>query len=353
MIKAVFALKDSTIYSDVPTLNVGLDEILEIRSTFYSVNPGTIFEPGGDDKSVSRALLKFDISDFSSSIASGKVTTPSYYLRMYNASPEHIKTDYAIEVRPLIYDWDMGVGKKSNNPITTDGVSWKYKSSGSNWDVSGSDWYTGSAFVCTQSFHYESADLYVDVTPIVNSWVSGTIDNNGFIVKYPTEYETSSVDYGILNFFSRDTHTIYPPMLYAKWDDSVYVTSSLSLIDINDMVVFMPGLRERYKMGEVVKVNVFVRDKYPVKTYGTGSRYLSLKRIPTSSYYSVKDAHTEEVLIPFDNASTKISFSGEYSYFNFDTSGLQPERYYKFVLKLDDGNNVVISDDKFYFKVER
>ena len=37
---SIFAEKDTTLYKDIPTLNSGLDEILEIRSSNYKIGDG-------------------------------------------------------------------------------------------------------------------------------------------------------------------------------------------------------------------------------------------------------------------------------------------------------------------------
>jgi hypothetical protein len=43
----------------------------------------------------------------------------------------------------------------------------------------------------------------MDVKQIVQSWVSGSIPNDGFIIKYPTIKETDTKDYGIVKLFSK------------------------------------------------------------------------------------------------------------------------------------------------------
>lgn len=363
MIKSVFAQKDATIYKDILSLNTGLDEILEIRkSALYKINIGTIAETAistAVSSSLARTLIKFDLSEISSSIQSGKITTPKYYLKLYTSDAKQLQTDYTIEAMPISQSWDMGSGKKASNPIISNGATWDYKVSGSVWSgstaipIGGGTWHTQSKYIASQVFSYETTDLEMDVSNIVNSWMTGGLANEGFILAFSSSLESNSTDYGSINFFSRDTNTIYPPTLQVKWNDSVYSTGSLSAVDINGMAVSLSGLKERYKNSEIAKLNLFIRDKFPAKAYVTSSRYLVGKYLPTSSYYSVKDAHTEEVLIPFDSGSTKVSCNSNGHYFNFDMNGLQPERYYKFILKVENGDNTIIIDDKFYFRVER
>ena len=92
----------------------------------------------------------------------------------------------------------------------------------------------------------------------MNKWLEGTIPNDGFIVKRsgsvgnlnPNSDEGSTKRFGNLSFFSSDTHTKYPPTLETVWDDSQWSTGSLSPLsqtDIEDMVIYMKGLRPEYK----------------------------------------------------------------------------------------------------------
>jgi len=361
MIKAVFAQKDATIYRDIPTINTGLDEILEIRKSLYKINQGTIAETAvaAISASISRVLIKFDLSDISSSLQNNTInTSPKYYLKLYTTNASRLQIDYTIEAYPISQSWTMGSGKKISNPLITDGVSWNYKISGSQWSgsfpatssIQGATWYT--TYSASQAFSYEKTDIDMDVTSIVNAWMSQSIPNEGFILKLSASMEQDAYEYGSINFFSRDTNTIYPPQLLVKWDDSAYTTASLSAVDTDSMTIAINNIKDKYKNSEVTKFNLLVRDRFPAKAYVTSSRFLIQKYLPSSSYYSVVDAHTNETLISFDSWSTKISCDGTNHYFKFDMSALQPERYYKFVLKVEDSGLTHIIDNNYYFKIE-
>ena len=95
------------------------------------------------------------------------------------------------------------------------------------------------------------------------------------------------------------------------------------------------------------------REKYPTKTYATSSDYSTVKYLPTTSYWGIKDVHTEEYVIEFDTDYTKISCDANGNYFDFWMDGLQPERYYKFVFRVDRGTKKQYFDEDFVFKVVR
>ena len=71
----VFPEIDTTLYEASGSGNTGLDEILEIRKSMS--------KSGGNIK-VSRILIKFDISEISSSIVNGTISTDAkrYYLNL-------------------------------------------------------------------------------------------------------------------------------------------------------------------------------------------------------------------------------------------------------------------------------
>jgi hypothetical protein len=75
--------------------------------------------------------------------------------------------------------------------------------------------------------------------------------------------------------------------------------------------------------------------------------------LPSSSYYSIKDNETEEIIIGFDNY-TKISCDPDGHYFYLDTTGLEKERYYKVLIRVDcDNGNSYTFDSIDLFKVRR
>ena len=87
-----------------------------------------------------------------------------------------------------------------------------------------------------------------------------------------------------------------------------------------------------------------------VKYLPSGSRTLQ-----QGAYYSVKDAETEDVIIPFSTGSI-ISCDSTSNYFNLWMDGFQPERFYRFEIKVVSGSGEqtsMIYDDEFTFKVVR
>jgi hypothetical protein len=236
----------------------------------------------------------------------------------------------------------------------------------------GGTWFSGSGYEASQSFTHEPSDLRMDVTDIVNKWLESTVPNEGFMIKRSgslgnsdTNVEEGNVTrYGNFIFFGRDTHTVYQPKLEVVWDDSKWATGSLSALsntEVEDMVLYMRGFRPEYKETSKVKFRVVGRTRYPEKTFsstGYSTGYTTAKYLPSgSTYYQIKDAYTEDVIVPFGSGSI-VSCDSTGNYFNLWMNGLQAERFYRINYKVVSGSGtadetVQYFDEKHSFKVVR
>lgn len=376
----IFTDKDLTIYEKYPNRNTGIDEILELvkvpsgslQDGFYQSNTYN-----------SRILLDFapQLTEISNSIVSGEIPTASiangsqFFLSLKSVQADSLPISYSIVAYPISESWVNGTGYYNDTPETKNGASWYYRDGydqATSWNTSsavgnsgysngltyngGGNWYTGSGFEATQSFNYESTDIRLNVTNIVANWLSGSISNNGIIIKRPDLDERSGDEFGSIKFFSKDTHTVYAPKIEVAWDD-VDLTGTGSHTELSDdnITLYFKNLKAEYLENTKTKLRIVGRKTYPSKTYSTASFYSTIERLPTSSYYSVKDAQTEETIIPFNDTFTKISCDTTGNYFNIRLNAFLPERTYKFIIKTinDGGDNTRYHDNGYYFKVVR
>ena len=366
----LYPYKDSTIYSFYPNANMGLDSILEVGNPLTSDGSSGVF----------RFLLAFDQSQIED-IIDTKISNSLWQanLKSYIANAEGVNFNSTVYVYPVSGTWDNGTGHFGDNPITTDGVSWIWRDyeSGSIWPQSsfgtyatasfpnyakgGGVWLTGSSdpllnIVSSQSFDIRSnKDFNVVVTDIVKGWYSSSFDNNGFIVKWSDEIEFSNSEsiQPDLKFFSVDTHTIYPPELEFRWRDYNFNTGSSTITVLNTSQIYAsvtenPGF---FYPESINRFRVECRPKYPARVYQTSSIYTTNYYLPTASYYAIKDLDTNEYVVEFDEQYTQISADSNSSYFDLYMNGLQPERYYKILIKTTINGSTLILDDNYYFKI--
>ena len=81
--------------------------------------------------------------------------------------------------------------------------------------------------------------------------------------------------------------------------------------------MYVKNLQQEYKETSKSKIRVFGRERYPTRTFST-TPLKTVKYLPTTTYYSVVDSQTEQVIIPFDTNYTKVSCDSSGNYFNLD-----------------------------------
>lgn len=359
----IFAEKDTTLYSDYNTLNSGMDPILELSKTVSLNYPS--------QSSAARILIKFSDTDIND-VINNYITTASYeaFVKLYLANAEGLPTDVSVQIFPVSGAWDMGTGRFGDIPIPTDGASWLYRKGNSTaaWMTSsytpgvvssypaanpgGGNWY--SSYISTQSFGvYTDKDIELDVTTAVLAMASQNIVNEGFLLKISGSLEFDPNYNFTLNYFGRDTNTVYPPVMEFRWDDSKYNTSGSSYSGVGgpDIRVSLANNKGEFNQYEVHRFRVNVRDQFPVRTYATSSIYTTQKILPATSYYSIKDVKSDTTVIDFDNMYTKISADTMGNYFDIYMYGLEPERYYKLLIKTVISGSTLVFDDQYFFKV--
>jgi hypothetical protein len=346
------ASKDASVYLQQPNQNTGFDEILEISKVYY-----------GNVKDVSHTLLKFEVGYISKSISEQSIKLDMATLILKETESEEIPLEYTIYANPIFGNWEMGTGTRFDN-ITTAGVTWNYREGDSKleWiengfeanttasinDGSGGTWYTN--YGSSQSFNYQTADINMNVKSMLTAWMSGSIQNNGIILKYSTENESDTQDYGILKFFSKETNTIYQPKIQIVWDDQIFATASLSALTANDIKVGVTNLKKEYKVGGEVKLKIFGRELYPLKTFTNTFSYETVKYLPQTTYYQIKDVNSDDVIIPFSDYS-KVSCDETGNYIKINFSNWEAGRTYKIEFKVDNDGDIQYFDNDTTFSL--
>ena len=350
--------------------NFGRDQILEVKKEFF--NNSFNFQ--------TRALVNFagtDFNEMSQSIVKKEINNPRFFLRLFEAEGNaELSEEYKLAIQPISQSWVEGTGKFGDNPKNTNGCSWENRSnpiggtalqwqSSSKPEISVYLNSTGTLVnsASVQSFSNESPDVNVDITDMMNMWLtgSGAEQNYGMLIRFSGSQETDSTTFGHLKFFSRNTHTIFSPKLEIRWDDHLPCTGSntgslteLTMSGLVDNFLYMKGLKDSYKVNERVKFRVGARKRYIQKTFNTSVQTITGSFIPESSgSYAIKDVATDEFIVPF-SGFTSMSCDENGNYFNQFLDGFYPDRVYKILLKLktNDGQEQIF-DDNFEFIVKR
>lgn len=367
MILRFYPSRDTTIYESAPTLNAGLDAILEITKTAAT-------SVGGQSTSSfnSRILIDFDLVQISASLQELNIdpSQVDYGLKLYATEAEEIPLNYTLEAYLISGSWDMGIGKRGNIPPTTQGTSWFFRvgttSPANIWETSSfaadytASWQVNPGggvwneiYEATQSYSYTTTDIDMDVTALIQqSIVSGSFQ--GIIIKKNDTAEQSLESIRALRFYSKETQTIYSPVLEVRFDDSI-ITGSLPPLDVEeDYNILTTNLKQTYKEGSRPRINVAPRYRYPASVFQTSSLFVDSYKMPNDTQYAIYYAHSDDAVIDF-SSYTRLSADDRSSYFRLHLDSLQPERYYRILFKVpeSDGVSYQIYDNKYIFKVER
>ena len=229
MYTTIHPIFDTTIYEKYPNINTGIDSLLELKKQI-----------SGDSKYVSRILMQFNTNDIQEKLQSLNIINPEYYLKLYINSEEEISNSYSLECRPIYENWTSGLGRYYNIPSTQEGANWVNSSTNVEWGavgayytssynshVGGGNWYITPNIICTQSFNYDEIhDTKINITPIINAYLSGSIFNHGIMIKIATNQEYDNNSFGTLKFYSLESNTIYQPILEIISNTYEYITGS-------------------------------------------------------------------------------------------------------------------------------
>ena len=400
MFRIFYADSDATMYeaTSLESYNTGLDEILEV---------GKQLDTDGETLVKSRFVVKFNMSEIRDVLTkySTDLDSCKFVLQLFTTHAVNLPANYTLDAKLMAQPWTNGTGLSSDTYSTADGISWatphaswSYSQnsgptiSGSSWIsssqavntgapslyVSGSGkggswlWQSGSGVFNTssfdssyfyqpglnedESFSYRPTDINMDVTGAIKTWLSGSgnisVDNNGFLIKFSEADEADGTKTGIIKFFSRETHTIYVPKLTMYWDNSTFTTGTLAPVNLESYLTYSKT-KPSYKDTEITKIRIYARDKFPQKSPSNLFPLQTVKYLPTTTYYAIRDAATDEYIIPFDNIYNKVSCDSTSNFIHVDMNSFMPERYYRIELKIEDGFMEEYIDDEIYFKVVR
>mgnify|MGYP003151594557 CR=1 FL=1 len=295
--------------------NMGMADVMEVFSVYGRVTSAS--------QELSRVLVQFPTTTMSSDRAAGTIPASgsvSFYLRLFNAQhSKAVPRDYKLVAVALSQSWQEGVGldletyKDVTNGNT--GANWMSSSNTAGWTdyqgielVGGSTITSSTDYIYEQSFETGLEDLDIDITPLVESWLSGGIDNNGVLVRLSSSYEASasqdyvSQDIAVIynpsgstksyytkRFFARGTQYFYKrPVIEARWNSSkkddrgnFYYSSSLAPAadNLNTLYIY------NYVRGALTNI----------PAVGTGSILVSLysgSSAPTGSKLTLYDGNT-------------------------------------------------------------
>lgn len=248
-IKKYIANKDSTITNAFKenlstravNSNMGAADSLEIFSVYGQSTTSSIEK--------SRILIQFPIDSISSDRIAGLIPASGsveYYLRLFNVvHPYSVPKNFSFSINPVSKSWEEGYGLDMENYLNDGfieltggtGVTWNSAASGSLWTTAGGDIINNQNYNYSYNFDNGLEDIELNITNLVEDWLSGVINNYGLLLKLSGSYEDGSQikSFYTKKFSSRGSEFFYQrPCIEARWNPSItddrnnfYASSSL------------------------------------------------------------------------------------------------------------------------------
>jgi len=253
MIRKFYATKDNTLTNAFEDnlvtrgtyANMGASDILEVFSIYGQATSSSLEQ--------AKFLIEFDVGEITDSRNSGLIPASgsvSWYLKIYNAPHSRtVPSNFNLSVSAVSSSWEEGYGIDMEFYEDTSsgsvGSNWIQAGSGSLWDSEGGDFHSSPTFNAVFSTGLE--DLEVDVSDLVEQWIDGTKDNNGFGISLASAHLSETKSFFTKKFFGRDTEFHFQkPTLEARWNSSrkddrglFYASSSLASASDNLNTLFL------------------------------------------------------------------------------------------------------------------
>lgn len=249
-LRRYYATKDNTITNaykpDLKTVatasNMGESDILEVFHIYAQASTSS--------QENSRILMQFDTTAILADRQAGLIPSSgsvSYYLKLFNAKhSQTVPKGFTLVVAPISRSWDEGIGLDMEQYKDEYASNWASASEGVAWTSAGGDYLATPLF--TQSFSTGLEDLEVNVTQLVENWLSSTTANYGFGIYLTASQEQSTTrSYYTKKFFARGTEFFFKkPTLEARFNTATkddrgnfYYSSSLATAAENIQTIYL------------------------------------------------------------------------------------------------------------------
>jgi len=245
----IYPAKENTIASGsvYETLNSSQENTF---SLWYGGGSGTTSLPSRN--SISRHLAYFPLSGLTQRYADFTINsayTTSYVLKFKNAIPSDkiLDTEYEFDALnksiassfdlvffPINRAWDEGRGGsldtskfltfKNFSPILSGYSNWLSASTNASWDNGGvfTNPTAQTSNYVSQHFAIGNEDIEINITSMVNDWLSGGSANNGIGIAYDRPLELLSTDTRyISSFYTNKTNSAFKPYIEVNYNQTI------------------------------------------------------------------------------------------------------------------------------------
>lgn len=267
VIRTFFDRNNTLLYNN--NTNVGRNPITEL---YYGGN--------GTSNSYSRFIFQFDetkLKGLYEDSTFNDLSELKHTLRMTNTGAfdtellgdstydgKQRSSSFDLIIFPITQEWDEGVGYDYSDYVTI-GESIQHFGP-SNWFESGTNtpWesngvYSGSpTTIAIQHFEQGNENIEMDITDIVNGYLTGDTNNGLGLAYIRTLEETETTDKQYVGFFTRHTQTFYEPFIETVYGNHIKDDRNDFYLDKNNKLYLYVNLGGNpTNLDEIPSVNIF------------------------------------------------------------------------------------------------
>jgi len=328
--------------------NSGLADVLEVFSIYGRKTTSSV--------ELSRTLFDFPIVDIVADRTAGTIPASGsvdFILKLYNAeSTFTVPKNFTMTIRPVSSSWEEGIGVdlegREDLTFNNQGSNWIRASKAAAWASAGGDYLTASNF--SKTFSNGMEDIEIDISSLVEQWISNTYGRHGVGVFLAPAFEGSSsanptgatVSYATKRFFGRGSEYFYKrPRIEARWNDSnkddrsnFYLSSALAPASDNVNTLFLYN----YVRGRLANIPAVGTGPIYVDLYQTlgSTRLTQAIRTPATGGLVSTGIYSCSVAISGTYTTLRdVWFSGSTQYF---TGTISPQTF--------EGSTGIVQDTK-------
>jgi len=337
-----------------------------------------VFGGSGSRNSISRFLIQFDISDLQSKFNDYSInqsSVQSFNLRLKNSTPsdkflepeyefdvlnKQIASSFSLIAFKVPKQWDEGRGfdlfdqrfiVKTHGETILSGMSnWLSATTVTSWDEQGifNNPTASTGFYVSQDFGTGNEDINMDITPIMNDWLSGGSQNYGLCIAYtrPFELISGSTQY-LSSFYTNHTNSAFKPYLEVNYnqnivDDRNNVTNNR--ISRLFLYLYSGNTQANYLSGGTVTIknsaNVEIYTGLTINQLSKGVYYVDVHMSGTTRGQKYKDIWKGISFSTIDQQDITQSFEIRDNYYS--NSAKEPNEYAISTYGLD--NNAILTN---------
>lgn len=359
-IKRYIASKDNTITNAYKEnlvtrafdANMGESDVLEVFSI--------LGQSAADSIEQSRILIQFPVEKIKEDRENEKMPgsgSVQFIVKLSNTPhPFTLPKKFSLFINPVSSSWDEGIGLDMENYKDVGYSNWVSSSTFQGWTNEGGDYYEDIEY--SHYFEKGTEDLEVDITELVEKWISEEIPNNGLIIRVSSSNPEISVSpedqsFYTKKFFARGSEYFYKkPWIEARWDSTVKD-------DRGKFFLYNPFVPQEFNYNTLYIHNRFRGELYDLPTVGTGSIYVRLYSSPNlplgsplnllngetvatgswnstgiySAQIGINTEYQKVYDVWFDSNGTAIGFGGEIEIINSDYEENYTKGSYNFAIK--------------------